>query len=95
MNTTQDAELKPVPLAHGVVLCAIVNRLLIVGEVAGNASILADLLDYAEESGCSTVLFHTSRKGLLFRALDVTNARVQWTAPAIVGYVVEVKREGC
>lgn len=94
MNATEEATLVPVPLAHGVLLCAVVNRQLIVGEVGGNAAMLPDILDYADEVGCSSVLFHTSRKGLLFKALDVTNARHAWEAPKIVGYVVEVTREG-
>lgn len=87
-----DAELKPVQLAHGVLLCAVADEHLIVGEVAGHADLLADVLDYAEERGCSSVVFHTTRKGLLLRALDLTNARHNWEAPHITGYVVEVRR---
>lgn len=94
MNQTQEAELRPVQLVHGVLLCAVVGSQLIVGEVGGNAAMLADILDYADECGCSSVLFHTSRKGLLFKLLDVTNALHTWEAARIVGYVVEIKREG-
>lgn len=94
MNVTHDTELRPVPLVHGVLLCAVVGTQLIVGEVGGNAAMLPDILDYADECGCSSVLFHTSRKGLLLKALDVTNALHAWEAPKIIGYVVEVQREG-
>ncbi len=88
-----DAELQPVQLAHGVLLCAVAGQQLIVGEVAGHADLLADILDYAEERGCSSVVFHTTRKGLIMRALDLTNARHAWAAPRIAGYVVEVRRD--
>ncbi len=94
MNGALDAPLRPVQLAHGVLLCAVVNSRLIVGEVGGHAAMLPDILDYADECGCSSVLFHTSRKGLLVKALDTTNGRHTWEAPRIVGYVVEVTREG-
>ena len=87
-------ELKPVQLLHGVLLCAVVDHQLIVGEVAGHADMLPDILDYAAELGCTSVLFHTSRKGLLVRAIETTNAMHAWASPHIVGYVVEVKREG-
>lgn len=92
MNAT-DCELKPVQLRNGVLLCAVVDDRLIVGEVAGHAAMLPDILDYAQECNCSTVLFHTSRKGLLVKALDCTNASTYWEAPKVVGYVVEVTRE--
>lgn len=88
-----DGTLKPVQLLNGVLLCAVVGEQLIVGEVAGSAAMLADILDYAEEQRCSSVLFHTSRKGLLMKALECTNARANWQAPRIVGYVVNVNRE--
>ena len=87
------AELAPIQLRSGVLLCAVFGSQLVVGEVAGHAEMLADILDYAEEQGCSSVVFHTTRKGLLIRALEVTNARHLWAAPTIAGYVVEVKRE--
>ena len=89
-----DSVLQPVQLAHGVVLCAVIDSKLIVGEVAGDSHLLADILDYAGERACVSVLFHTSRKGLLVKALDATNAARLWRAPAIVGYVVEVGLEG-
>lgn len=88
-----DATLSPVQLVHGVLLCAVIGPQLIVGEVTGHADMLADILDYAEECGCSSVVFHTTRKGLLLRALDLTNARHNWAAPSITGYVVEVRRD--
>jgi hypothetical protein len=93
MTPTTELELRPVQLLHGVLLCAISGAQLIVGEVAGHADMLPDILDYAAEQGCTSVLFHTSRKGLLVRAIETTNALHGWTAPQIVGYVVEVKRE--
>lgn len=88
-----DATLQPVQLAHGVLLCAVVGSQLIVGEVAGHAAMLPDILDYADEQRCTSVVFHTTRKGLLIKALDATNAMHRWKAPQIVGYVVEVSRE--
>lgn len=93
MNATQELELRPVQLRHGVLLCAVAGAQLIVGEVAGDSHLLPDILDYAAEQGCSSVLFHTSRKGLLLKAIETTNALHAWAAPQIVGYVVEVKRE--
>jgi hypothetical protein len=72
----------------------VVEERLIVGEVAGQSAMLPDILDYAQEQGCTSVLFHTSRKGLLVKALDTTNASTFWDAPKIVGYLVEVTREG-
>ena len=95
MNNTMETELHPVQLRNGVLLCAVVGSQLIVGEVAGSSAMLPDIFDYADECGCSSILFHTSRKGLLFKALDVTDALHAWEAPRIVGYVVEVRREGC
>lgn len=93
MTQTTELELRPVQLTHGVLLCAISGVHLIVGEVAGHADMLPDILDYAAEQGCTSVLFHTSRKGLLVRAIETTNALHDWAAPQVVGYIVEVKRE--
>ena len=93
MNGTSQADLLPVELPHGVVLLAISDGRLIVGEVAGNAALLHDLLLYAERHECRAILFHTSRKGLLVKALDATDQLASWSAPKVVGYIVEVARE--
>lgn len=87
------ADLRPVHLLHGVVLCAEVDGRLIVGNIAGDAALLGDLIDYADERGCAAIVFHTSRKGILVRALDATNARHAWAAPHVIGYWVEIARE--
>lgn len=93
MNGTAQMDLQPVELAHGVVLLAISEGRLIVGEVAGHAALLYDLLLYAERHRCRSILFHTSRKGLLVKALDATDRLPAWSAPEVVGYIVEVTRD--
>ena len=91
-QTAHDVQLSAVQLEHGVLLCAVANGHLIVAEVAGSSAMLVDILLHAERSGCDSVLFHTSRKGLFMKLIDVANALPEWSAPSIVGYVVELKR---
>ena len=92
MNATE-AMLQPVQLAHGVLLCAVMDRQLVIGEIAGDKGIFGDILDYADDVGCTAVLFNTARKAVLFAALAAANARHQWQAPQITGYFVEMRRE--
>jgi hypothetical protein len=80
-----------VTLPHGVMLCAVLDGMLIVGQFTGDRRGLPEIITYATANGCTAVRFLTFRKALIAMLHEEAALLSRWEMPEVVGYVLEIR----